>query len=547
MSSFRPDFTKNNANAGRQYQHLHSCDNERRPRSQDRQGGQNRRNGSYHNNASHNNGSNQDNASYNASHNMDIGGDIPVLTLSNSLSQISFCDRECYNINSDRTKAAIINYIQNKHKIRIIDRQYVTLDGNKMRNISYNEHLLSTYSNGNPYLLLLTIIDETPCCIFIDRKCKEGYNYPKMHAVQYKFARQLFERDTLFTGELIRDINREWQFLIADLLVYDGASTRDKNILTRFEMINNILDEHYVCDPTQEICPIYSKRLFQYRDLDDMFDNFMPSLSYVCKGLVFYTLNNKYSNYCWIMPRDHQIPVKRKHEYQLPNHNICHDMTMAANANLDVANDVANSIMPEAIIPHMEDTYNNSNNQSNSGSNATDTVNGVNAMTSDNNANATITNNVNSYRGSGDLEVELPRFNIIKTGTPDIYHLFTADNQVDRACVAFIPDIATSKWLYSYFRDNADRVLNTVVECKYHTEFDKWVPVAICGPDISSHNLDSLSPILAAVAGPGNSTADAIKKIKSIVNKIQNNNSNNVINDCIDTSIDSTVINAVYA
>lgn len=463
-SSFRPSFTQQGRGRGRGYNRNNNTDGFKGSNtngvSGDRDGYQ------------HNNGNRVSRMSTRPATPL-APGEVPVLSLKNSLSQISFCDRECYNINSDRTKEAIINYVQNKHKIRIIDRQYVTLDNNKMRNISHHEHLVATYSNGNPYLLLLTKIDETPCCIFIDRKCKEGYNYPKMHAVQYQFAPQLFDRDTLFTGELIRDINREWQFLIADLLVYEGVSTREKNILTRFEIINNILDKYYIPDPSQEICPIFCKRLFQYRDLANVFDNFMPDLSYICKGLVFYTLNNKFSNYCWIMPREHQIAVRRKHEYQQP---ITHD-----DADTDVIGTEYGGIMPTPVVP-VDSTYN-------------------------------ATGNVDPGNSE---RVELPRFNIIKTGTPDIYHLFTADNPVDRIGVAFIPNLATSRWLYEHFRDNADRALNTVVECKYHTEFDKWVPITICRPDVSSHRLDELPADLAAVAGPGNSSAEAVEKIKSI-------------------------------
>lgn len=472
-SMFRPNLAEvRERNRGRRNEHNNHVNNNDRTHNRTNNRTNNRIN-SYINNS--------DNNGHNRKSNDQTDGDIPVLTLKNSLSQISFCDRECYNINSDRTKETIIKYVQNKHKIRIIDRQYVTLDNNKMRNISHNEHIVSTYSNGNPYLLLLTKIDETPCCIFIDRKCKEGYNYPKMHAVQYKFARQLFDTDTLFTGELIRDINREWQFLIADLLVYEGESTRNKNILTRFEIINNILDNHYLRDPTQEICPIYCKRLFQYCDLDNIFNNFMPDLSYVCKGLVFYTLNNKFSNYCWIMPRDHQISVRHKHEYQVPNvNNGQYDMS----TNIT---DINTSVMPAPITPH---TY----------------------------QEATHCAQVNQI-SANDTELdslELPRFNIIKTGTPDIYHLFSADNQVDRICVAFIPDLATSQWLYKHFIDNPANTLNTVVECKYHTEFDKWVPVSICNDSVKSHSLADLDADLAAVAISGNSSSEAIEKIKSV-------------------------------
>lgn len=471
-----------------------------------------------------------------------IGGEIPVLTLGNSLSQISFCDRECYNINNDKTKEAIINYVQNKHKINIIDRQYVTLDPNKIRNISHHEHLVATYSNGNPYLLLLTRIDETPCSIFIDRKCRPGYNYPKMHCVQYKFDKQLFIQDTLFTGELIRDVNREWQFLISDLLVHEDKSTRNNNVLSRFAIINNILDKHYISDPSQEICPIYCKKLFQYRHLTALFDNFMPSLSYICKGLVFYTLNNQFSNYCWIMPRDHQIQVKLKHEYPLPT--------------ISPASTIHSHHSPISSIS-VNSGGNNNNGSGNSSKEGNEGVCGGEMYESGNvkygknvisvmpepryikvaNMQESIdVRGVSTMASLGDSKTrasnkELPRFRIIKTGTPDIYNLYMGnvdrpladhgDGEAEtmndeRVCVAFIPDLATSKWLYDHFRNSQDRALTTVVECKYHSEFDKWVPVAICPPNILSHNMGDIMPELAAVARSGMSTSmEDVKKIKS--------------------------------
>jgi len=515
------------------------------------------------------------------------GGNIPVLSLSNSLSQISFCDRECYNINNDKTKEDIINYVQNSHKINIIDRQYVTLDPNKIRNINHNEHLVATYSNGNPYLLLLTKIDETPCSIYIDRKCRPGYNYPKMHCVQYKFDKRMFEKDTLFTGELIRDINREWQFLISDILVYDGMSTRNKNILSRFAIINSILEKQYISDYSQEICPIYCKRLFQYRHIPNIFDKFMPSLSYVCKGLVFYTLNNQFSNYCWIMPRDHQIQVKPKHEYidiPLPEDND--NNYYESNVNYDDINseyirednvqqqqqqqqyinvmeqptreyiEAMPIPMPKARRKHMQNHASAiSDNNSNNNNNANNVV-VINSGIDDNNDNGNDKGNDKGYvaineqnkliEGGKKRGKTLPRFRIIKTGTPDIYNLYMGMNSMngassinssddindvnnnnnnnrdteraviddERVCVAFIPDLATSKWLYEYFRDNKDRALSTVVECKYHTEFDKWVPVAICQPDVESNNLEDLEEDLAAVARPGMAaTSDDTKKI----------------------------------
>ena len=387
------------------------------------------------------------------------------LTLKNSLSKISFCDKECYNINHNKTKEAILNYIQETHKIQVIDRQYVNLNPHMMRNISNNEHIVSTFTNGNPYLLHLIRIDDTPCCIYIDRKLKNGYSYPKMHCVPYKFDSQLFDKETIFTGELVRDVNRDWQFLISDLLILNGKSTKSKNILARFQNINTLLENHFTPDRDNDICPIYSKRLFQYHEIPTLFNDFLPKLSYVCKGLVFYTLNNQFSNYAWTLPREDQFQVKKKDEmdiqfYQLnPNYKpigfICQDF-----------NNPVNNFQSRFT----ENTE---------------------VSTSDTSKNKSIYNSHNTTT-IGKEEVVLK---ILKTDIPDIYNLYASNNDDNSSVnckknnkniteleskigIAFIPNLKTSQMLYQYFKSNPTD-MNSKVICKYHPYFQRWIPTKI--------------------------------------------------------------------
>ena len=133
-----------------------------------------------------------------------------MISLKNSLSNISFCDKQCSNVNDNKVKEQIISCVQDKYKFEIISKLYVSINPHMMRNISYHNHILSTLTNGNNYLLFLTKIEGVNCCFYIDRKLKNGYSYPKIHCVKYRFDEQLFEKDTIFTGELIRDVNRSW-------------------------------------------------------------------------------------------------------------------------------------------------------------------------------------------------------------------------------------------------------------------------------------------------------------------------------------------------
>ena len=138
---------------------------------------------------------------------------------------------------------------------------------------------------------------------------KGGYTYPKIHCVKYRFDNELFEKETIFSGELIRDNDRKWFFVIADILVHNGEDTKSKNILSKYELIYDILKNNYTPDIHMEICPLQVKKLFRYDQVDTMINDFIPNLSYVCKGIVFNTLDTKFTNYALILPREKQLEV----------------------------------------------------------------------------------------------------------------------------------------------------------------------------------------------------------------------------------------------
>lgn len=374
------------------------------------------------------------------------GDELPLLTLTNSLSKISFCDKECYNVNNNRTKEQIIKYIQKKYKINIIEKQYVIINPHMMRNISFHEHLLATFTNGNPYLLYLTRIDGLPCCIYIDRKLKEGYSYPKIHCVQYMFDSALFDQDTLFTGELVRDINRNWQFLISDLLIYEGVDTKNKNILSRFQIIHNILDNMYKPDPVTEICPIMVKRLFQYSDAKYLIEEFIPNLSYVCKGLVFYTLNSQFSDYAWVIPKENQLQpsdLKRKHEVDQEFYAKYPEYTKHMDIEINQ-------------LPHLAE-----HSPSNTGKRSLESLCSM--------------NNVNPMFKSKYIHTDEPvNLVIMKTEIPDIYYLYTADNHTERIGTAFVLNLAMSQALAKLTDDGT--TVGMAARCYYHKYFDRWIP-----------------------------------------------------------------------
>ena len=405
-------------------------------------------------------------------------------------SKISFCDKQCENANNDKLKSEIIQSIDTKHKIQVITRDYNMINPNIFRNVAYHQHILSTYTNGNPYMLYLTKVDGINQSIFIDKKLKDGYTYPKIHFVKYRFADELYEKDTIFTGELVRDSERRWFFLIDNILIYKGLSTSEKNIISKYELIHNILNEEYKADKFLEICPLQVKKLFLYKDIKVLLNEFIPNLSYKCKGLIFYTLNTKNSNYAYLVPRDCQIEIK----------------------SIDEINDLINEKCPELLentitITNTNDNCNNydylnfqntilQNNFQKENDNGKENGNG-NTMDLDNPliVNPLIVNpNLSKI---SIIEKNNVVFKIFKNEMPDIYNLYCLDEtgNLFKHSIALVPNIKISHLLYNAFISNQNN-FNIKVECKYSKIFSKWSPIKFV--DNEPYNKKIISDIEAS-------------------------------------------------
>ena len=384
-----------------------------------------------------------------------------ALTLTgNILSKISFCDKQCSNVNDNKVKAQIVDLIDKKYGLQIVSRDYNMINPNILRNVSYHQHILTPYTHGNPYMLYLTKIDNINCALFIDKKLKDGYTYPKIHCVKYRFSDELYEKETILTGELVRDNERRWFFLIDNILLYKGMKTNEKNILSKFELIHNMLENDYTPDKYLEICPLFVKKLFLYKDIKKMVEDFIPNLSYMCKGIVFYTLNSKNSNYVYMMPRDSQIPIKTSNEID--------DIVQDKYPDLW---DKKYSIKNETLqIPDALDI--GSGNGSGSGSGIT-------------NINDEFETENNTQLKLVEVETNNVIFKVLKTDMPDIYNLYCLDNTktLIKHSIALIPNIKISHHLYYTFNSKPNN-LGLNMECKYSKVFEKWVPIRFVENDL---------------------------------------------------------------
>ena len=218
------------------------------------------------------------------------------------ITQTSFCNKTIDNVTDNSMKKYILENMKLKTGITY-NMRYARIYNEKYENNLNNPHIVCLKTSGTPYLLFCTQINDTNYCFLIDKKIKDGYEYPKIFIAHYRFSPELFD-GSLFETELIRDKNNEWSLLIGDIYNMDGKSMKTVQIHDRINHIINIMDHKYIDDSFCNVCPIMIKKYFDIQDIHYIIDEFIPSLSYRVRGFYFVPLKPSYSKLLYIMKDD---------------------------------------------------------------------------------------------------------------------------------------------------------------------------------------------------------------------------------------------------
>jgi hypothetical protein len=207
---------------------------------------------------------------------------------------ITFCGSIGFNIKNDKYKKEILEEIYDKTGIKIIQKHFNYLQKKHFKKLNEIPHLISLKSNGNPYFLYLTKYNFNNVCIFIDKKIQSGYFLPRMIIVYLQFSEELFT-NTLFEGEMIKDNNNNWLFILNDIFLYKNNLLNKINIINRLEIIYKILKTNYK-NYELAVCDFQIKRYFKYNQLEYMCNEFNNSLNYTNRGIYFTPLYFKFNN-----------------------------------------------------------------------------------------------------------------------------------------------------------------------------------------------------------------------------------------------------------
>lgn len=363
-----------------------------------------------------------------------------------------FANKKSLQITSQQIKNDIKSEICKIGTFNLNSKYYTFLNKKNVNNLKESDFSVSLSTFGKKFILFITKYNTKKYCIFINKK------NDIFTVTQLKFSDAIFE-GTLFDGELVKNSNNKWIFLINDIAYYKGANIITSSFKYRCSVIKNILENEYHNgdDLENQTFFISQKQYFDYKYIKDMVNFYMNELNYKCSGLYFKSINNFSDNYLFIFP-------ECRSDSKILNNGITIDnqkVVIEQNDEDDLFQDI--EPIDNMHIPLCEPKENNV---------LVNTVTPVNK----------------SYEGNNNviLDKETCCFLINSTPMPDIYELYCKNNSnnIEKYSYASVPDIKTSDFLKSIMINDLNIDIHKkiesgkaiYVECNYHKGFKKWIP-----------------------------------------------------------------------
>lgn len=283
-------------------------------------------------------------------------------------------------------------------------------------------------SNGNPYYMYFTRYDDTPIIFFIDKKVQPGYQKPRIILGRGFFDPCVFS-NTLMEGEMVKDKNGKWVFLINDVIAYQNIFLESMPFPKRLEHAYTIFTKHYHPDSYVDMCAYHVKQfVYATREGLDHLLRLNEELPYTNRGIYYWPFFLKYKPK--LLNFDPSL-IKEVHRKVKDNPEFREAPASPQLKDKDSPHTVKKPTMPPAPVPAPKDL------------------------------------------GDGERILWLR-----KTEQPDVYEIMEHDHlQSTKLGIAHVASLVTSKLLRSAFKDATVAVL-IPFRCKFNEAFQKWHPLS---------------------------------------------------------------------
>ena len=230
-----------------------------------------------------------------------------------SFTKTSFCNVQIDNITTNEAKQYILNQMSIRCSGIKFNSRYAKVYNDQYSKNLNNPHIFCLKSSGTPYLLFLSQINDTNYSFLIDKKTNDKYPFPKIMVTPYNFDSELY-KGTLLECELIRDKENNWSLGINDIYYYMGKNQNKTIIIDRINIIHLLLENNFKVTDYSKVCPIFVKKYFDYKQIVDTYEKFIPNLPYNTRGLYFVPLRTDYSKILYLFSRDQSLISDNKNK-----------------------------------------------------------------------------------------------------------------------------------------------------------------------------------------------------------------------------------------
>lgn len=338
---------------------------------------------------------------------------------------ISFADRIAYNIKSSDVKDQILQEMDTKFGIKILQKHWYPMDIPQLKRVP---HLACLRSNGNPYYMYFTRYEDVPIIYFIDKKIQPGYEKPRIILCKSLFHESVF-RDTLMEGEMVKTTQKTWLFLVNDVIAYEGERLQETPLPQRLKHAYTIFQEKYRPDSVIDVCDFQVKK-YAYATQDGIraLYDLVDTLPYTNRGIYFWPMFLKHKPLLYNFDESLIKDVVRK---------------VKDNPEFRVFSEPASSITePEPVSAIAEPER------------------------------VCLSESENEVEPMVDGQ---KRWWLRKTENPDIYEI-CGSHLGKKESIAHIPNLQTSKLLRSIFKDLTVAV-TVPFACTFNETFQKWQPI----------------------------------------------------------------------
>jgi hypothetical protein len=327
---------------------------------------------------------------------------------------ISFCDRIGFNIKCSYAKDHILQDLEQRHNMRILQKHWYALDDHQFQYVLKLPHAACIRSNGNPYFLYFTRYEGVNQLMYIDKKVQPGYQKPRIILTKGQFHDTLFN-NTLLEGEMVKDKHNQWLFLVNDIFMYKGTNLQDQPLPTRLQHGYDLFQNHYHPDPRMDVCQYQIKRFvpISQQHITQLIQ-FSEQLPYTSRGIYFY-------------------PHSLKYKPKLINFN--NDLIKSVYRKVKDTPDFIEKAMPPRPPP--------------------------------------VPFPPPQTQPKPDHPTSI--LWLRKTDQPDVYDLFEAENSLKKLGIACVPGFVLSKMLRAIFKD-MNVATSVPFHCYYDPTFEKWIP-----------------------------------------------------------------------